>query len=97
MAKTTTSFQPGEKRNKGRSKGSQNKVTMAAKEAIEKVFDDLGGSDGLKLWVAEDPMNKRVFYGQIWPKVLPKEIKADVTHRGWFNVLAGLDSDNKDG
>lgn len=94
MATTSTSFKKGEKRpNQG--KRGPNKTTLAAKEAIERVFDDLGGADGLKTWVAEDPLNKRVFYGNIWPKILPKEIKADVTHRGWFNVLAGLGGDKE--
>lgn len=97
MAKTQTSFKPGEKRNGGRPKGSKNKTTMAAKEAIEYVFDELGGASALKTWVQSDPLNERVFYGNIWPKILPKEIKADVTHRGWFNVLAGLGSNNEDG
>ena len=94
--KTKTSWEEGEKRNRGRPKGSQNKVTQAAKEAIEKVFDDLGGADGLYEWTLDDPANKRIFYGQVWPKILPKEIKADVNHRGWFDVLAGLGSDKKD-
>lgn len=96
MAKSSTTFQPGDGRKKGRPKGSQNKVSIAAKEAIEIVFDELGGVSGLKAWAQSDPQNERIFYGQIWPKVLPKEIKADVTHRGWFNVLAGLGSDNED-
>ena len=93
--KNPGSFKKGEKRpNQG--KRGPNKTTLAAKEAIEFVFDGLGGASGLKTWVQSDPLNERVFYGQIWPKILPKEIKADVTHRGWFNVLAGLGSDKED-
>lgn len=91
-SKTSTSFLPGEKRNVGRPKGAPNKVTLAAKEAIEYAFDELGGKDGLVAWVKRDPANERVFYGQVWPKILPKEIKADVNHRGWVDVLIGLGS-----
>jgi len=84
------------KRGPGRPKGMENKSTRQAKEAIEYVFDSLGGAEALKTWVQSDPLNERVFYSQVWPKILPKEIKADVTHRGWFNVLAGFGGDTKD-
>ena len=88
-------FKKGEKR-PGQGARGKNKTTLAAKEAIEHVFNELGGAKALQEWAQREPANERVFYGQIWPKILPKEIKADVTHRGWFNVLAGLGTDKAD-
>lgn len=57
---------------KGRKKGSVNKTTKEAKEAIELAFEGIGGVNALILW-AED--NKSVFYSQVWPKLLPIQHK----------------------
>lgn len=58
----------------GRKKGSLNKTTMAAKEAIQKVFDDLGGADRLLEWCESDPDNLSIFMERIYPKILPHQI-----------------------
>ena len=55
----------------GRPKGSLNKTTLAAKEAIEIAAEGLGGADRLIAWAKEDPLNERVFWGSIYPKLLP--------------------------
>jgi hypothetical protein len=55
----------------GRPKGSQNRVQKAAKEAIEAAAEGLGGSDRLIAWAQEDAQNERVFWGTIYPKLLP--------------------------
>lgn len=57
---------------KGRKKGSTNKTTREAKEAIELAFQGIGGVDALILWAEE---NKGIFYGQVWPKLLPIQHK----------------------
>ena len=59
---------------KGRPKGVPNKVTMAAKEAIALAADRLGGVDRLVDWVQEDPSNERVFWGSVYPKLLPLQV-----------------------
>lgn len=59
---------------KGRPKGAQNKVTMAAKEAIALAADRLGGVDRLVEWVQEDTANERVFWGSVYPKLLPLQV-----------------------
>jgi hypothetical protein len=64
---------PGERRG-GRKAGTLNKTTQAAKEAIELVFDDLGGADALRVWASSNPDNMKSFYVQIWPKVLPLQV-----------------------
>ncbi len=56
---------------KGRPKGSLNATTRSAKEAIERAAEGLGGADRLIEWAQEAPENERVFWGTIYPKLLP--------------------------
>ena len=55
----------------GRAKGSMNKLQRAAKEAIEMVADELGGVDRMVAWVKESPKNEAIFWGTVYPKLLP--------------------------
>ena len=59
-------------RGRGRPKGSLNKVTNEAKEAILAVFRRLGGVEGMVKWVKSDPANATIFYSKIYPRVLPR-------------------------
>lgn len=61
----------------GRPKGSKNKTTVAAKDAICLAAEKLGGADRLVEWAQEDPLNERVFWGQIYPKLLPLQVTGD--------------------
>lgn len=63
----------------GRKKGVPNKITQDVREAILKVADGLGGAEGMLEWAQSDPVNARIFWSQIYPKVLPKEIKQEIT------------------
>jgi hypothetical protein len=58
----------------GRPKGALNKTTKAAKDAIAQAAEELGGTDRLVAWVKEDPSNERVFWGTIYPKLLPLQL-----------------------
>lgn len=58
----------------GRPKGSLSKTTVAAKEAIQMAADGLGGPKRLIAWAQEDALNERVFWGQIYPKLLPLQV-----------------------
>ena len=62
---------------KGRPKGSLNKTTQSVKEAIELAAAGLGGALRLQEWAASDPANERVFWGQIYPKLLPLQVQGD--------------------
>lgn len=62
---------------KGRPKGAVNKTTLAAKEAIAIAADKLGGADRLVAWAQEDPQNERVFWGTIYPKLLPLQVSGE--------------------
>ncbi len=82
---------PGERWG-GRPKGALNHLTQSVKQAIEIVAEGLGGAERMLAWVQADKANERLFWSQIYPKLLPKEIKAE--HHGpngealRFGVLA---------
>jgi hypothetical protein len=61
----------------GRRPGSTNKTTANAKEAIEKVAEGLGGWQGMLKWAKSSPDNERVFWGTIYPKLVPKDINIE--------------------
>lgn len=63
---------------KGRPKGAKNKTTRIAKEAIELAADKLGGVDRMVEWAKRDEQNERVFWGQIYTKLLPLQVNADI-------------------
>lgn len=67
---------PGERRG-GRSKGTPNKTTKAAKDAIAEAAEALGGAARLVAWAQEDPLNERVFWGTIYPKLLPLQVAGE--------------------
>ncbi|NPT50736.1 hypothetical protein GNZ10_13615 [Ralstonia sp. 3N] len=69
---------PGERRG-GRKKGTPNKTTQDAREAIQLVAEGLGGADGMLAWAQSDKTNERIFWSTIYPRILPKEVKAEHT------------------
>ena len=60
------------KNGRGRPKGSRNKVTNEAKQAILMAFDKLGGVDRLVAWVEEDKANEAVFWTKIFTRLAPR-------------------------
>ena len=65
----------------GRPPGSRNKTTLAAKEAIRLAAEGLGGTDRLIAWAQEDPQNERVFWGSIYPKLIPIDVEVEAGKR----------------
>lgn len=61
----------------GRKPGSLNKTTKAAKDAIAEAAEALGGAERLVAWAQEDPANERVFWGTIYPKLLPLQVTGE--------------------
>jgi hypothetical protein len=61
----------------GRPKGAQNKTTKAAKDAIEYAAQQLGGGERLYEWALEDPINEKVFWSTIYPKLIPIQVSGD--------------------
>ena len=61
----------------GRKAGTPNKTTQAAKDAIAMVAEGLGGPDRMLAWAQEDPLNERLFWKDIYPKLLPLQVSGD--------------------
>ena len=61
----------------GRKAGSPNKTTKAAKEAIHEAFEKMGGIKALCDWADKNDDNRKVFYSQIWPKIVPLQVGGD--------------------
>jgi hypothetical protein len=62
------------KKTGGRQKGTPNKLTSIAREAIELAAAKLGGAMRLAEWAKEDPANERAFRTSIYPKLLPLQL-----------------------
>jgi hypothetical protein len=65
------------KKTGGRKKGTPNKVTTQAKEAIAIAAEQLGGTDRMVAWAKEDPANEKVFWSVIYPKLVPLQVGGD--------------------
>jgi hypothetical protein len=74
----------------GRKPGSANKTTTIAKEAIAQAADLLGGVDRLVAWAKEDGQNERVFWGTIYPKLLPLQVGGDPDNPVGLTILTGV-------
>ena len=57
---------------RGRPKGSRNKITNEAKQAILMAFDKLGGVDRLVAWVKKDDANETLFWTRIFTRLTPR-------------------------
>lgn len=68
---------PGSPKTGGRQKGTPNKVTRAVKDIIAGAADALGGQERLVAWAKSEPQNERVFWGQIYPKLLPLQLTGE--------------------
>lgn len=66
-------------RPRGRKPGHLNRVSSTAKEAIEWCGNRLGGGAGLYRWATENDGNMRIFWGQIYPKLLPLQLNASLS------------------
>jgi hypothetical protein len=64
---------------KGRPKGSPNKTSQLAKEAIAFAADQLGGGARLYKWAQEAPENERIFWQAIYPKLIAVQVDANVS------------------
>lgn len=67
----------GKPKTGGRAKGVANKTTSIAKSVIAEAADALGGKDRLIAWVKEAAENEKVFWGTIYPKLLPLQVTGE--------------------
>lgn len=77
-------FVPGTGRLGGRAKGTANKMTIEVKQAIEMVYQGLGGVEAMLDWAKD---NQTVFYTQIWAKLLPASLKVDANVTDFSTIL----------
>lgn len=86
------------KKTGGRTKGTPNKTTTVVKDAIQQAAEGLGGWKRMMAWAKEDPANERVFWGQVYPKLLPLQVTGEdekgIPIAVTFNVRKLPDSDN---
>jgi hypothetical protein len=68
-------YKKGKNPGPGRPKGTPNKTTSIAKNAIAMAADALGGSDRLVAWAKEDPVNERAFWVSVYPKLIPAQLE----------------------
>lgn len=54
----------------------------ALREAIEEVFYKIGGPEDMINWVQESTVNRRIFYKDILPKLIPREMRGEIGGRG---------------
>lgn len=81
------------KKTGGRRPGSPNRLTSDVRDAILKVADDLGGPERLLSWAREAPENEKVFWANIYPKLLPRDMNVAVTQTKLESLVAGDDDD----
>jgi len=62
----------------GRPKGSVNKTTLIAKDAIAAAAEGLGGTPRLIAWAKEDEKNEHSFWTTIYPKLLPLQVNGSM-------------------
>lgn len=65
------------RRGRGRPKGVPNKTGVLAKEAIALAAEGLGGTERLIKWARSDKANERIFWGQIYTKLLPLQVTGE--------------------
>lgn len=56
--------------------------TRNLREDIMDVFHDLGGTKAMLTWAQESTANKRIFYKDILPKVIPKQTEVTGANGG---------------
>lgn len=71
MSTTEGEYKPGRKKTGGRKRGTPNRTTVQAKKAIELAAEGIGGTDRLIAWVKENPDHEKVFWSQMYTKLLP--------------------------
>lgn len=72
---------------RGRKKGELNKTTRLAKEAIALAAEGLGGTDRLIEWAKEEAQNERAFWTQIYTKLLPLQVNAEINGKIVHGIL----------
>jgi hypothetical protein len=68
-------FKKGQLKSAGRKVGAQNLYSRAVKWIISEAAHQVGGLDRLVAWIKESEVNERLFWTQIWPRLLPLQVQ----------------------
>lgn len=60
----------------GRTKGTPNRVTQAAKEVLSATFEGIGGVDAMVEWARKEPT---AFY-RLWARLIPLESRVETVN-----------------
>ena len=71
----------------GRPLGSQNKLTIAAREAFQTAFDRTGGTEGLTEWARANPSEFYKLYARLIPQA------QEISGKDGAHLFAGMSSD----
>ncbi len=71
-------FAKGRKKTGGRRAGALNKNTVTVKDTIAMAAERIGGVDRLVTWINESPENERLFWTQMYLRLLPLQINTKV-------------------
>jgi hypothetical protein len=58
----------------GRRRGQPNVIGWLAKHGINRVFEELGGVEGMVNWALSSPKNLCAFYVHIYPRLLAAQV-----------------------
>lgn len=76
----------GKREGSGRKAGVPNKMSTTVKENVVAVFEELGGTDHMKMWAIDNPSQ---FYS-IYAKLLPTDVNNNVTGNTNMNLTVTL-------
>jgi hypothetical protein len=68
-------FKKGHPKYAGRVKGTPNKRTVDVRSVLYAAATEMGGLRGLLKWIKNDPINERLFWSQMYMKLLPHSIE----------------------
>jgi hypothetical protein len=74
----SNSFKKGRQKTGGRKAGALNKITVAVKDVIAMAAQRIGGLDRLVKWILKSPKNERLFWSNMYMRLLPLQINTKV-------------------
>jgi hypothetical protein len=66
--------------NGGRKAGTPNRRTVEVRQVIQQAAHQIGGVDRLIAWIKADPENEKIFWAQMYLKLLPIRVMGSGEH-----------------
>jgi hypothetical protein len=71
-------FEKGRARTGGRPPGGQNVTSRNVREMIIAASEKVGGLERICDWIRESEINERLWWTQVWPRLLPLTVRGAV-------------------